>query len=559
MPSEPERGKRLTFSQRLEWLCLFGILGLLVFRVVNVQLYPDPRTLSQLTGQYRQTVRRSLDRATVYDRSGAPLAMSVPAWSVFLDPGVEGWDGSRLKQLAPFLDKKMLSQLSKPLTKRFYWLKRYLTEEQAEEIRQAGGKGVFVRSERKRVYPKGKIFSHLLGFCDNDSWGLSGIELTWNNVLYIPERSLVNYRGARPLSEPTEEDPTQEQGLYLTVDSQVQYALEEFLGQAAVQNKVKWAAAVCLHSSTGEVLGMASWPSFDPNVRSTFLHPEALRNNVISRVYEPGSTFKPIMVGIALENGAIKTNSAFRCTARIQIADAVMSDATPKDNGTLSVDQILEKSSNVGIAQIGMRCDPYKTHSDMKNWGIERQTGIMLSGEESGLLRSPEQWYGVIPANVAIGQGFALTPLQLVTAFNAIVNGGVLMRPFIVQRAVDAQGNEVVLQKPQEITRVLSSRTARWLRTVLRQVVTQGTGKRANSSLVPIAAKTGTAQVADKGVYVKGRYNASMIGFWPSDRPEYTMLIVLGDVTGQRYYGGQIVAPVFKNIVEEIMRLKGQI
>lgn len=556
--SEPRRSRII--ARLFEWSALLGLMAVLVVRVIQVQLYPDPRTLSQLSGQYRQRVRSGMDRATIYDGSGEALAMSIPAWSVFLDPGVEGWDPNRLALLKPFLDKKVVKTLSGDLKKRFYWLKRHLSEEQAQAIQEAGGKGVFIRPERRRVYPKGKIFSHLLGFSDKDGWGLSGVELKWNDVLYVPEQMKVSYRGASAFSlSLTQKARRAEQGLYLTVDSQMQYALEHFLADAAEKHKVKWAAAVVLRSATGSVAAMASWPAFDPNDRRTFTRPEALRNNAIGRVYEPGSTFKPIMVGIAMDRGYITSNSTFRCPARIYIADAVMSDATPRDNGTLSVAQILEKSSNVGMAQIGMKGNPYKVFSDLRSWGLDRPTGLMIGGEETGLLRSPEQWYGVIPANMAIGQGFALTPLQLVSAFNAIVNGGVLMRPYIVSRAIDAQGNMVVDQGPQEVTRVLSPRTARWIRGVLRQVVTNGTGKGVNSDVVPIAAKTGTAQIAEKGKYAKGRYNASLIGFWPADRPEYTMLIVLGDVSGPRYYGGQIVAPVFRDVVEEFIRLKGQV
>ena len=200
---------------------------------------------------------------------------------------------------------------------------------------------------------------------------------------------------------------------------------------------------------------------------------------------------------------------------------------------------------------------PLSTREEMRSWGIGSRTGIRLSGEEAGLLPSSELWYGITPANIAIGQGFAVTPLQMATAFNAIVNDGVLMRPYLVSAAIDSEGEKVFHSEPMEVDRVLSPRTARWLRTILRQVVEKGTGRAANSEQVRIAGKTGTAQVAEAGKYVKGRYHASMIGFWPANDPKYTMLVVLGDVSGKVYYGGQIGAPLFKNIVEEVERLKG--
>lgn len=549
----------LSLSQYVQWFLVFLLVVILMAQVFVVQMRPDPRAVSQLSGQYQITTRSAGDRGTIYDAAGEPLALSVPTQSLFLDPQVEGWDHSRLEALLPLVGEKERKALTDgELTKRFYWLKRYCDDQEAQQILDAGGKGVFSRLERKRVYPKGSIFSHLLGFTDSDGLGLAGIELKWNNVLYVPERIHVNYRGTSTfLFREDLNERSMEQGLYLTVDSQIQYALERFLGPAAEKNQADWAAAVVLDSATGAVLGMASWPAYDPNDRSTFTDPERLKNNVINRVYEPGSTFKPLVVGLALERGIIKTNSGFRCPAYLKIADKVMRDSHPRDNGTLSVTQILEKSSNVGMAQIGMKMDPYKTYDEMVSLGFARKTGIMLNGEEQGLVNPPDRWLGVSPANVAIGQGFAVTPLQLVVAFNSLINGGKVMRPYIVDHAIDAQGNEVLRQEPQEVNRMFSPQTSRWMRKVLRGVVTNGTAKSANSSMVEIGAKTGTAQVAKGRGYVKGLYHASMIGCWPIEDPKYTMLVVFGNVKGDRYYGGQVAGPVFKEIVEEITRLRG--
>lgn len=551
-------GRWLRLSRCCQWLLLLGMHLVLLFVVVGVHLQPDSRALKQLSGQYQLVSRSARDRGAIYDSAGDPVALSVPTASVFLDPGVEGWEKDKLKDLLPLVGEKERALLEKgDLTKRFYWLKRYGTPEEAEALQQAGGKGVFSRLERKRVYPKGSILSHLLGFTDSDGVGLSGIELKWNDVLYVPERLKVNYRGTSSFLYRESQTQSSEQGVYLTVDSEVQYAMERFLGPAAEQAHAGWAAAVCLESSTGAVLGMASWPAFDPNDRATFGDPLRLKNNAINQVYEPGSTFKPIMVALAMDRGLINGKSSFRCPAYLRIADAVMKDSHPKDNGTLTVTQILEKSSNVGMAQIGMKMDPYVTYNEMRSLGLGQKTGITLGGEEEGLIKPPERWLGVTPANVAIGQGFAVTPLQLTGAFNAIVNNGVMLRPYLVRRAVDVQGEEAMSQQTTELNRALSSATARWVRGALRSVVEHGTAKVVDTPLTKVAAKTGTAQVARQGKYVKGIYNASMIGFWPADKPEYTLLVVFGDVQGSSYYGGQVAGPVFKDIVEEITRLRG--
>ncbi len=559
MRKEERKNTEMTRSQTVQWTLLFAVLAVYFASIIQVHLFPDRRIVQQLASQYRQLERLSMDRGTVFDRRGDPLALSVPAYSVFLDPGVEGWEKDRLDALVPLIGEKKVQELrSQNLTRRFYWIQRYLSLEEAQKIVNAGGKGFYIREERKRTYPKGSILSHVLGYCDQDGWGLAGIELIWNNVLFVPERMKVHYRGASPLSLPESEPRNlSERGLHLTIDSDIQYAVERFLGPAVEAAHGQWGAVVCLDSQTGAVAAMASWPAFDPNDRRTFGDPKSLSNNAINRVYEPGSTFKPIIAGIALDRGLLNTREKFRCPARLKIADVYMSDSHPRDNGMLTVSEIIERSSNVGMAQIGLRFNSYEAYEDMQFWGLGKKTGILLNGEEEGLLLSPERWYGVVPANIAIGQGFALTPLQLTVAFNAIANGGLLLRPYIVERAIDGEGRTVFQANREVVAQVLSSNSARWLRSVLRRVVEQGTGKPADTSVVTVAGKTGTAQIAEGGKYIKGRYHASMVGFWPADNPAYTMLVLVGDVAGERYYGSQVAAPLFKDIVEEVERLHG--
>lgn len=548
--------------RKVQWYLVFAAMGVYLAFLIQVHLYPDPRAASQLSKQYHQSERMAMDRGTVYDCNGEPLALSVTTYSVFLDPGVENFDPKSLEKLTPYIGKKKVASLAKNLDRRFYWVKRYLERGEAEEIVKTCGKGFYIREERKRIYPKGSQMSHILGYCDQDGWGLAGIELTWNGTLVVPEKMHITYRGASSSAEVGVESAdaaqkSEEQGLFLTIDSDIQYALERFLNAQATEFKAPWAAAVCLESKTGAVKAMASYPVFDSNNRATFANLKALSNNAVNRVYEPGSTFKPIMVAMALEEGRLRQGDAFRCPAYLKVADGMIRDSHPRDNGIMNVSQILIKSSNVGMAHIGMRMPPFSTYAEMRSWGIGKRTGIRLNGEEPGLLATADKWYGVTPANVAIGQGFAVTPLQLVTAFNAIVNDGVLMRPYLVKSAVNSEGLRVFHSEPMEVDRVVSQKNARWIRSVLRKVVTEGTGKPAESSAVHVAGKTGTAQVARKGKYIRGLYNSSFIGFWPANDPKYTMLIVFGDVTGKVYYGGALAAPVFKKVVDEVERLKG--
>jgi cell division protein FtsI/penicillin-binding protein 2 len=547
--------------RKFQWVLIFALMAYYLVTLVKVQLYPDPRASEQLAKQYQQSERSAMDRGTVYDCTGEPLALSVTTYSIFMDPGIEGFDPSSVDKLEPFIGAEKVKALKGRLDRRFNWVKRYLSRSEAEEIMALFGrdKGYYIREERKRVYPKGSLLAHLLGYCDQDGWGLAGIELTWNSTLLIPEKRRISYRGASPVTDVGTEtqDHSVQKGLFLTIDSDIQYALERYLDQRASEINAPWAAGVCLESKTGAIRAMASYPVFDPNNRATFVRSEALTNNAINRVYEPGSTFKPIMTAMALEQGRLKQNDKFRCPAYLRVADGTISDSHPRDNGILSIAEIIEKSSNVGMAHVGMRMPPLSTYEEMRAWGIGSRTGIKLNGEEMGLLPTADKWYGITPANIAIGQGFAVTPLQLVTAFNAIVNDGVLMRPYVVRSAIDGRGQTVYHSEPMEVNRVVSPKNSKWLRSVLRQVVVRGTGRPADSKLVHVAGKTGTAQIAHDGKYVKGRYNASFIGYWPANDPEYTMLIVFGDVSGKLYYGGSVAGPVFKNVVDEVERLKG--
>lgn len=407
-------------------------MGVYLAFLIQVHLFPDPRVASQLSRQYHQSERLAMDRGSIYDCNGEALALSVTTYSVFLDPGVERFDRKSLAKLKPYIGSEKVAELGRNLKRRFYWVKRWMELSEAEEIVKTGGAGYYIREERKRIYPKGSQLSHILGYCDRDGWGLAGIELMWNGALVIPEKKHVMYRGTSTSVEAgrgrmERESKAEEQGLFLTIDSDIQYALERFLTAQAARARAPWAAAVCLETKTGAVKAMASYPSFDSNDRATFGDVRALNNNAVNRVYEPGSTFKPIMVAMALEQGRLRQGDSFRCPEALKVADGVIRDSHPRDNGIMNVSQIIINSSNVGMAHIGMKMPPFSTCEEMRSWGIGKRTGIRLNGEEAGLLPAADQWYGITPANVAIGQGFAVTPLQLVTAFNAIVNDGVLI------------------------------------------------------------------------------------------------------------------------------------
>mgnify|MGYP002346506814 CR=1 FL=1 len=542
------------------WTWLFLALAVLVVRLAIVQVWPDPRTVNQASSQYWTQISISTNRGVIRDSRGAALAMSVPATSLFIDP--QYWDPANAHELKEvlknLLPKGDLEKFSRPMKGRFVWVARKVQPELATRLLSRKLPGLYALKERKRVYPQGELLAHVLGFCDIDDEGLAGLEQSWQDILYSPPQTKILARDAAGqgidlLSLQRAPKALGPGEMTLTIDPVLQMVVEKRLREATDVYKPKWAAAVCLDPGDGKVLALASWPAFDPNRRETLLDPAARLNNVIGRVYEPGSTLKPVIMAVAMDQGLVRKNETFNCAGRIRIADGVVTDI--KAHGRQVLPDLLINSCNVGMAQIGIRFKPRFAYDNLRQWGFSFSSGIELPAEEEGLVSTPEQWGGVVPANIASGQGIGVTPLQLATALSAVVNGGRCLRPFIVKEAKDGEGKIVYRGKEFEKNVVISRNTSDWIRNVMSQVVIRGTGKAANSGNVAVGGKTGTAQVAEHGKYVKGRFVASFVGFWPVEHPDHLLLIVLGEPSQKGHLGGAIAAPTFRAILEDFLLL----
>lgn len=544
---------------RNPWLWLFVVFFLLLWRTLWIHLYPDPRVLAQANSQYWVQVPVSTTRGDIRDREGIPLALSIPAVSFFVDPLY--WNPANAVRLKPFFDQSVVERLSHPLLGRFQWVARKVDPDRAAQIEKLKLPGLFSLKEKKRVYPHGPMAAHLLGYCDIDDNGLSGLELTWNKTLYSPPQVRLLAHDAQGgmldiLSGVGGFQRIPAGTVKLTIDSRFQQILEWRLQEGVKEVDAKWGAAICMNPQTGEILAMASWPTFDPNDRKTLLREDSIRNNSLGRVYEPGSTLKPIIMGMALDQQLASPRDRFYCSGRVRIADRTISDVHV--HGSESLEDVVINSCNIGMGLIGMRFDPHLAYDMLQQFGFGRITGIDLPGEEAGLLKPPEEWWGANPANVAIGQGIGVTPLQLIVGISAIANGGFLLKPYLVAEVKGGSGEVLYQGKRRVRVAVLSPRTSEWLRGAMRKVVTEGTGKSANTPLATVAGKTGTAQIALGGQYAKGQYVASFVGFWPYEDPQFALLVVIGEPHGGRYYGAEVAAPVFKNIVEDIVRLNLQ-
>ncbi|MBQ4402668.1 MAG: penicillin-binding protein 2 [Synergistaceae bacterium] len=543
------------------------ILFVIFFVVIGCTLaarhcYPDPRIVQQSQHQYWRRVPVKSTRGIIQDVKGNALVISETLPSFAIDPSmIKSKDLEEIAQVvSPDTMVKITSAMGKKT--RFLWINHKVQDREAAKFLTLMQKvrAVLKVDEPYRKYTNQNLMSHVLGFCDNENRGQAGIEQAWDNTLYNPPGQKIVVRRqnsqAASLMEREPERRAVTPIVTLTLDSRIQYVVEKHLFRTAEHERAKWAVAICMNPMTGEILAMASYPTYDPSNRKS-LTMEALSNGAVSRTYEPGSTFKPVYMAVALERGWVRKDEMFFCPAKLKVADGFIRESDARVAlGNVNTAQLLIKSSNVGMAQIGIRADKLKTYESLQALGFGKETDVELPGVSRGILPYPENWRGITPANIAIGQGLAVTPIQLVTAMAAVVNGGKLMSPYIVKEAVNSLGELVYRGEPKVMREVMTADTAQWIRQAMRRVILEGTGKRAATTITNVAGKTGTAQVAGKGGYLPGKYVASFIGFWPYEDPKYLMLIAIGEPSNGRYYGGELAAPVFKSIVEEMAELE---
>ncbi|MBR0095432.1 MAG: penicillin-binding protein 2 [Synergistaceae bacterium] len=541
----------------------------LFFTVISVTLvarhcYPEPRVLQQSQHQYWRKVPLHSTRGIIQDVKGNALVISDTIPSFAIDPSL--LTSEDVDKLDGVISEDMIRKIEDAMKnkKQYVPIAAKVDEKEAARYKSLKAKfkdprALIEEFDPYRKYTNQRLMSQVLGFCDVDNKGQAGIEQVWDNTLYNPpgQRITVRRRGSQPVSlfEHDIDRRTTTPVITLTLDSRIQYVVEKHLFKAAQDDGAKWAVCICMEPNTGEIFAMASWPTFNPQDRRN-VNPEVFSNSAVSRGYEPGSTFKPIYLGIALERGWARTDENFFCPAKLKVADGFIRESNSNvAMGNISTAQLLIKSSNVGMAQIGIRTERTKVYDSLLALGFGRESDIELPGVARGILPYPENWRGITPANIAIGQGLAVTPLQLITAMGAIVNGGKLMSPYIVKEAVNSMGETVYKGEPKVMREVYTPETAAWIRRAMRRVVLEGTGKRANTDITELAGKTGTAQVPEGGKYSRNRYVASFIGFWPYDSPKYLMLVVIGEPSSGRIYGGELAAPPFKAIVEEMAEL----
>jgi cell division protein FtsI/penicillin-binding protein 2 len=443
-------------------------------------------------------------------------------------------------------------------------LKAEIPEQTAEKIREslrvANLRGIYFDQDFVRVYPNGQMLSQVIGFIDHEHKGVMGIERTMQDFLqgvdgfrYIETdrtgKELVPYRG--------QENPAKDGcNVKLTIDLGLQNILETALDAACAEFKPKNATAIIMRPQTGEILAMASRPTFDPN-KPGDAGPDQQKNRSVVDMIEPGSTFKIVTTSAVLEEKLVTPDTTVYCeNGHFQYAGRVLRDAHPM--GVLTVHQVLVKSSNIGAAKLALQLGESKLYEYIRRYGFGQRTGIALSGEISGLVNPPHRWSKLDITRIPMGQSVAVTPLQIVTAMSSIANGGKLMKPMIVSEVTDDTGRKVAAFAPEMVRQVISTETARKITSALKDVVSkQGTAQKAAVPGFRVAGKTGTAQKVDpRGGYMSGRYVTSFVGFMPADDPRFTLLVLLDDPTAKEgeVYGGTVAGPIFSRMAEKAAR-----
>ncbi|MEO6392774.1 MAG: penicillin-binding protein [Pyrinomonadaceae bacterium] len=529
-----------------------GAIGakLIYLQVVSTDWYKTQALLRQ-----RKTVVTDPTRGTIVDRQGRQLARTVEAPSFFILP-YKIQDANKLsEQITGIIggDTRALAerlQRSKDSKAKFAWIARKVDDTQAEKIRALAIDGMDCRNEPKRFYPNGVLASHVLGFVSSDNDGLAGIERSHNEDIRGEAGKVDVEHDASNKSYASTITSTNEAGtITLTIDTNMQFQVEQLLMKAVQSTGAKSATAVVEDPRTGEILAMANYPSFDPNY-PTGSSAELRANSALQNVYEPGSTFKIVAYAAALQEHKVTPQEPIDCQyGAITVAGRLIKDSGKY--GVLTATEALAKSSNVAAIKLGLKLGNQSMYDYSRAFGFGSKSGIELPGESIGILRKPARWSASSIGSIAIGQEISVTPLQITSAFATVANDGLRIAPHLVREVRDENGVITYRADPAQ-TRVISVETAQTLRHMLENVTVNGTAKRAQLDGYTAAGKTGTAQKADpKGGYTN-KHIASFVGFAPVNNPAVVIAVVI-DEPGGAYHGGDVAAPVFRDIAEQIL------
>jgi len=528
----------------------FGLIALsLVVRAIDLQVLDKDFLNQQADTRHLRTESISAHRGTILDRNGEPLAISTPVDSIWVNPKEFAGAVDKIPQLAKALQLKpeiLMRRITRSMDKEFLYLKRHLNPSDAERVMAMKLPGINVQREYRRYYPASEVTGHLVGFTDVDDEGQEGLELEMNYWLEGEPgakrvlkdrlgRSIENVESIRPAHHGKD--------LRTSIDLRLQYLAYRTLKAAVRTYNAKSGSIVILDVKTGEVLAMANQPTYNPNDRSQFVA-ERYRNRAITDIFEPGSSIKPLIVAAALESGQYRPGSVVD-TAPGYVTVGAKKIKDSHNLGRISLTIILARSSNVGITKLAMTLQPDQMWSTMNRFGLGEMTTSGFPGESAGMLTHFSNWRPISQATIAYGYGVSVTPLQLAQAYAAIANGGVMQPISLLALDESPHGEQIVSQD-----------TADAVRHMLEEVVHPGgTGTKAAVDGYRVAGKTGTAWKFAKGGYSKDKYISIFAGLAPASKPRLATVVVIDEPSGELYYGSDVAAPVFSDVMAESLRL----
>ena len=526
-------------------LAFVGLAG----RAAYVQVINNDFFIRQGEVRFSRTLELPANRGRILDRNGLILASSVPSPSIWAIPEDVEQDKFKLAQLAKLLEMP-LADLKAKLAEdsNFVWLKRQIDEGVAQQVATLGIKGIYTRKEYRRQYPEGEAAAHVVGFTNTDDKGQEGIELAFNSQLggKSGTRRVIKDRLGRVVEDIGETvAPTDGKDIQLSVDSKVQFFAYQKLRDAVVQHKAKAGSVVVLDVQTGEVLALANYPSYVPGKRSN-LTPAQMRNRALTDTFEPGSTMKPFIAAMALEKKWVTPETQIQTApGKITIAGATITDAHP--HGVLTVNEIIQKSSNVGTVKMAMRAEPREMWEFYSAAGFGQKPQLPFPGVVSGKLRAYKTWRPIEQATMSYGYGLSASLFQLARSYSVFARDGELI-PVTLTKTEDVIGG----------VRIMSEKNAQAVRKMLQMATAQGgTGPLAQTSGYSVGGKTGTARKQEGKGYADKKYRGWFVGLAPVDKPRIVVAVMIDEPSNGKFYGGDVAAPVFSETVAQTLRMLG--
>lgn len=559
-----------TVSKKRLRIVLYGFILFVIAAIVRlfiVQIIQHDKLTELAKENWDREIPFASERGEIVDRNGEVIVTNKLAPTLYFMPAQNDNIEQAAKQIASVLkvdEKKLYEKMnSKSYLVKLAPEAKNISYEQAVELQGLKIDGLYTGVDYVRYYPYGNLLSRFIGFTGYDTQGLAGIEYQYDKYLTSKDAAIRLFTDAKGNTLPHVDDEWREghQGatVQLTIDLEVQQVVERELSQAMKKNNAEQALAIAMNPNTGEILALASYPTYDPSNLEK-VKPEIYNRNLpVWMTFEPGSTFKIITLAAAIEEGKVDLEKeTFYDKGYTIVEDSRLRCWKREGHGQQTFLQVVENSCNPGFIELGHRVGPDKLLQYIKNFGFGEPTGSNIAGEASGILFSKEAFGPVEHATTSFGQGIAVTPIQQVQAVSAAINGGKLFKPYVVSKIVDSETGKIILENQPELKRtVISEQTSEKVRYALESVVANGSGRNAYRDGLRIGGKTGTAQKVENGRYKVGDYIVSFIGFAPSNNPQVVVYVAIDSPKSSVVFGSTIAAPIVGQIIEDIAPIIG--